>query len=264
MPPIARPRRIVGVSLKMYFDLPSTLRYIDAVSQLSSAAQKANVDLFVIPDFVTLLPSAEKLKDTNIQLGAQDCYSEDKGAFTGEVSASMLVDLRCTWVLVGHSERRQLFGETDEAIAQKVAQALGHGLRPVICLGETLEERRSEVTEAVLARQLDAVMPVLRPILRESAGEFVLAYEPVWAIGTGLTATPEQAQEVHAFIRKRIAASHGDPVGGAVRILYGGSVNARNAADIFAVRGVDGALVGGASLKAVDFLPIVEAAAAAG
>jgi triosephosphate isomerase len=253
-------RPLVIGNWKMNGDAAGNDRLLAALQAALGEALLAQVEVAVCPPFPYLGQVAERLGETGLRWGAQNLAGHENGAFTGEVSASMLVDLRCTWVLVGHSERRQLFGETDEGVAQKVAQALKHGLRPVICLGETLEERRSEVTEAVLARQLDAVMPVLRTILRDSAGEFVLAYEPVWAIGTGLTATPEQAQAVHAFLRQRLAEA--DEAGaGQVRILYGGSVKPGNAIELFQQADVDGGLIGGAALVAEDFVAICNAAA---
>lgn len=253
-------RPLVIGNWKMNGDGAGNDRLLAALQAALEQAVLAQVEVAVCPPFPYLGQVAERLGESGLRWGAQNLAEQENGAFTGEVSASMLVDLRCTWVLAGHSERRQLFGETDEVVAQKVAQALRHGLRPVICLGETLEERRSEVTEAVLARQLDAVMPVLRPILPESAGEFVLAYEPVWAIGTGLTATPEQAQAVHAFLRQRLAEA--DKAGAAqVRILYGGSVKPGNAIELFQQADVDGGLIGGAALVADDFVAICNAAA---
>jgi triosephosphate isomerase len=179
-----------------------------------------------------------------------------KGAHTGEVSAGMLLDLGCRYVLVGHSERRTLYGEGDADVAARFAAALEAGLEPVLCVGETLEERESGRTEAVVERQLDAV---LERSGVDSFGRAVVAYEPVWAIGTGRTATPEQAQAMHAFIRDKFASRDGI-IAGQLRILYGGSVNGSNAADLFAREDIDGGLVGGASLKAEDFLAIRDAA----
>ncbi len=216
------------------------------------------VEVAVCPPFPFISQVAAWLGDAGIHWGAQNVARQDNGAVTGEVSARMLAELRFRWVLIGHSERRQLFGESDDAVAEKVGRVLGQSLRPVICLGETLQEREAEVTEAVLGRQLDAVIPVLA---RDPA-DYVLAYEPVWAIGTGLTASPAQAQAVHAFLRNRLRAAG---VAGAdqVRILYGGSVKAGNAVDLFEQDDVDGGLIGGASLVAEDFVAICKAAAVA-
>jgi triosephosphate isomerase len=198
------------------------------------------------------------VKGSPVALAGQTMHAEDKGAFTGEISPAMLLDLGCTHVILGHSERRQLFGETDEGVMKKARVAIDRGLTPILCIGETLDEREASRTFEVVGRQLEAALRRLTP--DEAAGA-VIAYEPVWAIGTGRTATPEQAQEVHAFIRREIARSHGDAVAGAIRILYGGSVKPDNAAALLAQADVDGALVGGACLEADSFLKIVRAGA---
>jgi len=202
---------------------------------------KDGVQCAVCVPFPYLSDMAEWLRATPVAWGAQNVSEHEKGAYTGEVSASMLVELGCRYVIVGHSERRQLYGETDKQVAAKYAAARKAGLTPILCVGETLEEREGGRTEEVVGRQLDAV--------QFSGG--VLAYEPVWAIGTGRNATPEQAQAVHAFLRKRV--SNDTP------ILYGGSVKPQNAAAIFAMPDVDGGLIGGASLVAEDFLGILRA-----
>ena len=194
---------------------------------------------------------------TNIQLGAQNLSQEDSGAFTGEVSGAMLKDLCCTYAIVGHSERRSLYGEDDALVAAKFQAAQRHGLVPVLCVGETLEEREKGVTEDVVGRQLRAVMDAAGVA---ALGDAVIAYEPVWAIGTGKTATPEQAQEVHAFARG-VVAEKDATIADSVRILYGGSVKAANAGEIFAMPDVDGGLVGGASLEAEGFADICRAGA---
>ena len=189
---------------------------------------------------------SRRLKGSAIAWGAQNVSEHAQGAYTGEVSAAMLRDFDCRYVIVGHSERRQLYGESDAQAAAKFAAAQGAGLTPILCVGETLQEREAGRTEEVVARQLSAVLE------RGDFGNAVLAYEPVWAIGTGLTAAPEQAQQVHAFLRKRVS--------NATRILYGGSVKAQNAPAIFAMPDVDGGLIGGASLVAKEFVGIVKAA----
>ncbi|RPH45984.1 MAG: triose-phosphate isomerase [Burkholderiales bacterium] len=210
----------------------------------------------VCPPYPYLGLAASRLAGTGVGWGAQDVSAFEDGAYTGEVSARMLADLGCTWTLVGHSERRTLFGDTDAEVARKAARALAAGLVPVVCVGETLAEREAGSTEAVLARQIDAVCPVLR-----DAGErCVLAYEPVWAIGTGLTASPAQAQAAHAFIRARLAAG-GVAAAPRLSLLYGGSVKPSNAVELFGQPDVDGGLIGGASLVAADFLSICRAAA---
>jgi triosephosphate isomerase (TIM) len=179
---------------------------------------------------------------------------ENDGAFTGEVSPLMLRDAGCTHVILGHSERRHLFAETDEGVARKARAAFTHGLTPIVCVGETLAERESSRTLEVVERQVERA---LRELTADEVALLLVAYEPVWAIGTGRNATPEQAQEVHAFIRRRVAASHGEPAAGALRVLYGGSVKPDNIGPLMAQADVDGALVGGASLDPLSFLKIV-------
>jgi len=215
------------------------------------------IDMAVFPPFPYLQQAQSILEGSSISWGAQNLNPVAQGAHTGEVSASMLLDFACRYVLVGHSERRTIYGESDVDVAVRFAAALEAGLEPVLCVGETLEERESGDTEAVVARQLDAVLD------RSGVAAFdraIVAYEPVWAIGTGKTASPEQAQAVHAFIRDKFA-SQDDIIAGQLRILYGGSVNGSNAADLFAREDIDGGLVGGASLKVEDFLAICNAVA---
>ena len=203
------------------------------------------------------LPQVQQLlSGSGVAWGAQDLSQFDAGAYTGEVSGAMLVDFGCRYVLVGHSERRTLFGETSEVVARKYAAALKSGLAPVLCVGETLEERESSRTESVVAAQLDAVL-ALSGVL--SFAHAVIAYEPVWAIGTGKTASPEQAQTVHAFIRSRLA-SQDEAVAQNVSLLYGGSVKGDNATQLFAMPDIDGGLIGGASLNADEMATICRAA----
>jgi triosephosphate isomerase len=198
------------------------------------------------------METARLLKDSGVALGAQSVCAEAQGAFTGEVSAAMLKDVGCRYVLVGHSERRQLYGESDALVARKFMAAQSQGLLPVLCVGETLEEREGNQTLDVVSRQLEAVLAVSGVASFRTA---VIAYEPVWAIGTGRTASPEQAQEVHAMIRAKVAGLDAT-IGGLVRILYGGSVKASSAQELFAMPDIDGGLVGGASLKADEFARI--------
>jgi triosephosphate isomerase (TIM) len=215
------------------------------------------IDIVVFPPYVYLADAVRVLEEGRIKVGAQDVCAESGGAFTGQVGAAMLKDVGCSFCIVGHSERRRWYHEDDALVARKFAAALSGGLTPILCVGETLEEREAKQTEAVVGRQLDAV------IAMHGAGGFgqaVLAYEPVWAIGTGRTASPEQAQAVHAFLRHRIA-THDAKMAGHLRILYGGSVKAGNAAELFAMPDVDGGLVGGASLNADEFREICAAAA---
>jgi triosephosphate isomerase len=217
--------------------------------------ESMDVDVAVFPPFPYLAQVQVLADDTRIDWGAQTLHPQSGGAFTGEVSAGMLLDFGCRYVLVGHSERRTLFNESNEDVAERFEAARSAGLQPVLCVGETREEREAGATETVVASQLDAV---LDRVGVAGLGEAVVAYEPVWAIGTGLTASPEQAQAVHAFIRDKLAALDGT-IAGHIRILYGGSVKASNAAELFAQDDIDGALVGGASLTAEDFLGICAA-----
>ena len=209
----------------------------------------------ICPPYVYLPVIAPMIADSRIALGAQNLAKETAGAFTGEVAGSMLKDFNCEYVIIGHSERRTLYGETDELVAAKFLTAQAEGLVPILCVGELLEEREAGETEAVVARQLDAVLAAAGIGALQQA---VIAYEPVWAIGTGKTATPSQAQDVHRFIRERLAG-HDAAVAAGVRIQYGGSVNAGNAAELFSMPDIDGGLIGGASLKPDDFLTICAA-----
>lgn len=213
-------------------------------------------EVAVCAPYIYIPDVAEQLAGTPIAWGGQNLSTEAKGAFTGEISAAMLLDFNCKYVLVGHSERRSLYGEDDALVAQKFAVAHKAGLSPILCIGETLEEREGGVTEDVVARQIKAVID---EVGIATLGEGVIAYEPVWAIGTGKTASPEQAQDVHAFIRGQLAA-HDQAVADKLRIQYGGSMNAGNAKELLAMQDIDGGLIGGASLKAADFLAICTAA----
>jgi triosephosphate isomerase len=226
------------------------------VSEVRAGVSECRAEVVLCAPFPYLGEVSTALAGTAIGLGAQNVSEHESGAFTGEVSAAMLRDYNCRYVIVGHSERRALYGETDGMVAAKFIQAIRAGLTPILCVGETLVDRESGQTDAVIARQVDRV------IQDAEVGQFarsVVAYEPVWAIGTGRNATPEQAQEVHAFIRLRIAR-HDDQAADGLRILYGGSVNAENAPAIFAMADVDGGLIGGASLKSAEFIRICLAA----
>lgn len=218
---------------------------------LKAPANQKSRQMVVCPPFVYLQHCCGLLNDAKIQLAAQDVSAEISGAFTGEVSASMLKEVGCRYVLVGHSERRARYGESNAVVAKKALASLQAGLVPVVCLGETQEQRDHGLTQRLLLEQLEAVLDVLK----EKAQHIVLAYEPVWAIGTGLTATPEQAQEVHRFLRFTLAQFDAD-VASKVSIIYGGSVKADNAKSLFDMPDIDGVLVGGASLNAEEFLKI--------
>ena len=211
-------------------------------------------DVAVCPPLPYLAQAAERLARSAISWGAQDCSAHEQGAYTGEVSAAMLADFDCRYAIVGHSERRTLHHESDQLVADKAQAALAKGITPIVCVGETLAQREAGETEAVVKRQLSAVIHALG----HCVGEMVVAYEPVWAIGTGRTATPEQAQAVHALLRAQLHAA--TPRAGQMKLLYGGSVKPDNAASLFAQPDIDGGLIGGASLKAADFLAICRAA----
>jgi triosephosphate isomerase len=248
------PRPFVVGNWKMHKNLGEARALALAVRD--GAASFTDIDVAIAPPFTALLAVSEVLKGSSIALAAQTMHEAPKGAFTGEVSPLMLKDAGCTHVILGHSERRHLFGETDLAIMKKARAALDHGLIPILCVGETLDERETSRTFDVVERETEQA---LRHVTPEEAARSVLAYEPLWAIGTGKTASPGQAQEVHAFLRRLVARSHGDGVAKAIRILYGGSVKPDNAGLLIAEPDVDGALVGGACLEAPSFLGIVAA-----
>jgi triosephosphate isomerase len=229
----------------------------ELVDGLESREEVDDVDIVLCPPFLWLFPAAEYLEDTGIQLGAQNCNALDRGAFTGEISAAMLAD-QCSYVIVGHSERRALFGETDDLVAKKAAAVLRHGLRPIICVGEGLRERDAGETDAVIARQVDAAFETIDG---EQVEECIVAYEPVWAIGTGRAADGAEANRVGALIRATIARRHGAERADRVRVQYGGSVTDANIAEFIGQPEIDGALVGGASLKAEAFIRICTVAA---
>ena len=224
---------------------------------VADGSADVDADLAVAPPYVYLAAVADVVKDSGVAVSAQDMYFEAKGAFTGEVSAQMLMDVGCSYVILGHSERRHVMGESDELINRKVRAALAAGLKPILCIGELLEEREAGRTSAVCERQ---VTEGLADVSASDMERVTMAYEPVWAIGTGRTATPEQAQDVHAEVRALIGKLYGVDVAGALRIQYGGSVKPENAAELMCQPDVDGALVGGASLKADSFLAIAKAA----
>ncbi|MCP5267092.1 MAG: triose-phosphate isomerase [Burkholderiaceae bacterium] len=250
---------MVAGNWKMNGDIVTNEHLFTAIRGGLERASIAQVDVVVCPPYPYLGQAAAWLNDTGVVLGAQNLCSQPNGAFTGEVSATMLSDLGCGWVIIGHSERRTILGEDDELVARKVEIALAEGLGVIVCVGESLQERDAGVTEAVLGRQVDAFCALAGGAAAE---RFVVAYEPVWAIGTGKTASPEMAQAAHAFIRARLA-SGGVGHAADIRILYGGSVKANNASSLFGMPDIDGGLIGGASLVADDFLNICRAAQAA-
>ncbi len=236
---------------KMYMNIPEARDLAGAIVKASPELGEA--ELVVIPPFTALKEVKKVLEEGPVQLGAQDVYWEDKGAFTGQISAPMLIDAGCQYVIIGHSERRQLFGETDMSVNRKIQAALRHGLLPIVCIGESLEEREKLMTMARVDTQLQQGLDGLS---QESVSKAVFAYEPVWAIGTGKTATPAQAEEVHAHIRERLAKKYGNEIAACAIILYGGSVKPSNAYSLAKEENIDGFLVGGASLEASSFIQI--------
>jgi triosephosphate isomerase (TIM) len=219
----------------------------------------SNCDVAVCPPFLSIPAVVEALRGTQIDVGAQNLFWEKSGAYTGEVSPGMVVSAGCRYTIVGHSERRQYFGETDETVNKRLKAALANVLKVIVCVGETKEERVSNITHQIVRRQIEAAFLGIMP---EQMTDVTVAYEPVWAIGTGLTATPDQAQEIHAFIRGLVKERFGTSIAGELRIQYGGSVKPDNARELLGKPDIDGALVGGASLVAADFEAIVKAAKA--
>ncbi len=242
---------LVAGNWKMNGSQESIKALLSAIS--SGSTNLSGVDIAVCPPAIYIPVVAQILAKSHIAYGGQNVCEKEKGAFTGEIATSMLLDFSCKYVIIGHSERRSIYNESDSLVAEKFVAAKQAGLIPILCVGETLDEREQNITEKVVARQLDAVTAV------DNLDNAVIAYEPVWAIGTGKTASPEQAQEVHAFIRQHLTQSNAD-IAQKVQILYGGSVKGSNAQELFAKEDIDGGLIGGASLDAEDFLRICQAA----
>ncbi len=229
----------------------------DFVKEVAKATEGAACEVVCCTPFVCLAPAVEAAKGTHIKIGAENLHFEDKGAFTGEVSADMLKDLGVTYVIIGHSERRQYFAETDETVNKKTVKALEKGLLPIVCVGESLEQREAGITMDLITIQ---IKKAFAGISAADAEKVVVAYEPIWAIGTGKTATAAQAEEVCGGIRKVLADLYDEKTAAAITVQYGGSMNAGNAADLLAKENIDGGLIGGASLKSADFAVIVGAA----
>ena len=248
-------RLLIAGNWKMNLTLSASLELAESLKKAASGI--SNVDIAACPPSVYVQPVAAVLKGSNIGVGTQNVYFEKEGAFTGEISAGMLKDIGCQYVILGHSERRHLLGESSELVNLKTHAALATGLIPIVCVGELLKERESGTTEQVIRRQFDGSFS---GVSAADMKKCVVAYEPVWAIGTGKVATPEQAEEVHEAIRNMIEKNYSKEVAEAVRIQYGGSVNDKNAKEILAKPNVDGALVGGASLKVDSFMGIVKSA----
>jgi len=251
---------LVAGNWKMHTAIGEAIRLAESVRRLVSDQSEA--DVVLCPPFVSLSAVADALRDGPIGLGAQDVHWEPQGAYTGAVSAPMLVDVGCQYCIIGHSERRHGMGESDEQINKKLAALLRHRLTPILCVGETLQERQRSETLSVVGRQVRAAV---QGVAAGADGElpFLIAYEPVWAIGTGVNATPAQAQEVHQMIRRLIGELYGEAAAKGIRILYGGSVKPENVGELMRLEDVDGSLVGGASLSAESFSAIVHRSAEA-
>jgi triosephosphate isomerase (TIM) len=247
-------KQFIAGNWKMYKDLLETATLIN---ELKTQLAGRNADVAICPPFTSLAVAANLLKDSGIALGAQNMSGHDEGAYTGEISWKMLTSAGCEYVILGHSERRQYFGETNESINEKAKKALAHGLKPIICVGETLDQREKGVTTQIITTQIKGV---LAGIGSDDLAKVTIAYEPVWAIGTGKNATPAQAQEVHLGIRKLVGQMYSWAVAEKLIIQYGGSVKPENAADLLSQPDIDGALVGGACLKADSFAAVIRAA----
>ncbi|PYV52093.1 MAG: triose-phosphate isomerase [Acidobacteria bacterium] len=246
-------KKLIAANWKMYKNPTQTEEFFRAFLPL--VFEHNRDEIVVCPPYVDLQAALESAKGSQIAVGAQDVYWKDEGAFTGEISSAMLVAVACTHVIVGHSERRQYFGETDDTVNLKLKSALEHGLTPIVCVGEVLEEREAGLTEDVLRRQC---LRAFNALSAKKAAKLVIAYEPVWAIGTGKTATPQMASDVHQLIRGEAAKAFGEEFAAQLRILYGGSVKPENASALMSEEEIDGALVGGASLDAKSFAAIVK------
>ncbi|MDR0485278.1 MAG: triose-phosphate isomerase [Elusimicrobiota bacterium] len=242
---------IMAGNWKMNKTISESLSFIESLK--SSAAGISDIEILICPPFTSLFALREQMQGTQIALGAQNLFWEAKGAFTGEISPIMLKDSGCKYVLIGHSERRQYFGETDECVNKKTKAAFEAGLIPIVCVGETLKEREDNLTFKIIERQIRGGLSQLQP---QYAKEIVIAYEPVWAIGTGKTASPKQAQEVHQFIRKTYESLYAGCAEG-IRLLYGGSVKPDNISELMRQQDIDGGLVGGASLEPDSFLKLI-------
>lgn len=249
-------KAIIAGNWKMNNTRPEAKALLEAIKPLVANAEE-NVEVIACVPFTNLETAINTTSGSNVKIGAENVHFEEKGAFTGEISAPMLVELGVEYVVIGHSERRQYFGETDETVNKRTLAALNAGLKPIVCVGELKWERQCNITEEVIARQIKLD---LWDVTAEQVKNVVIAYEPVWAIGTGLTATPEQAEEVCRFIRSQLAKLYDEATAEAVTIQYGGSMNAKNCAELLAKPNIDGGLIGGASLKADDFNTIVQAA----
>jgi triosephosphate isomerase len=248
--------KVIAGNWKMNYDLKESKELIYKLIA-GSKELNTNCEIVICPPFTSLSEAAELIRGSKIKLGAQNLHQENNGAFTGEVSAHMLKSLGCEYVIIGHSERRTIFGENDDLINQKINQAIKNYLIPIFCVGELLTEREKNITEQVIETQ---VLGGLKGFSEEALSNLIIAYEPVWAIGTGKTATPQQAEDVHIFIRKLIKNNFSSKFSEGIRILYGGSVKPDNSKDLLSQKNIDGALVGGACLNSESFLSIIKSA----
>lgn len=247
-------RKVIAGNWKMHNDINESENLISSLKQLLKG-KSINCDVIICPPFTSLTEASKLIEGSVIKLGAQNMHFEDKGAFTGEISATMLNSVGCKYVILGHSERRTIFNENDEMINLKMKKAIEKGLKPIFCIGETLDEREKGITKDVVKRQVEKG---LQGISSDEIKNIIIAYEPVWAIGTGKTATPGQAQEVHEFIRSLVNQLFSKSISESLVIQYGGSVKPENATELLSQKDIDGALVGGACLKAESFIGIIE------
>jgi len=249
-------KKVIAGNWKMNKNLNESISLIKEI-KLAALSLTGKADVIICPPFTSLETSANLLKESSVKLGAQNMHFEESGAFTGEISASMLKSTGCEYVILGHSERRTIFGESDEMINKKIKKALSAGLKPIFCVGETLEEREAERTEKVIEKQITGG---LKDITENDMKTIIVAYEPVWAIGTGKNASPKQAEDVHVFIRNLIKALYSAEIAEKTIIQYGGSVKPDNSKELLSMPNIDGALVGGACLKADSFIDIIKSA----
>ena len=247
---------IIGGNWKMNRGSPSSaLNMLKSLKKLVKNIQ--DIEIVITPPYTALTTIIKDLKNTNIKVGAQNMYFEESGAYTGEISPKFLKEIGCEYVILGHSERRDIFKESDEMVNKKIKKALRFNLKPIVCIGEHLEEREEGKTEEIIKNQLDFSF---KDLIKEEMMRIVIAYEPIWAIGTGKTATPEQAEDVHKFIRQKLSEKYDHELSEKVRIQYGGSIKPNNAEELFQKENVDGGLVGGASLEVDSFFQIIKAA----
>lgn len=247
-------KKFIAANWKMNKGLVQSQQFAEEFKAYYEKHKISFVDVVLCPPFTSLEAVNKKINNSGIKLGAQNMHYESQGAFTGEISAGMLKSCGAEYVIIGHSERRQYFNETNSTVNKKVLTALDEGLKPIVCIGETLQEREDKITEAVIEEQLKTC---LGHVSEEQMQGFVIAYEPVWAIGTGKNATPHQAESVHNFIRKKLKKMYSEPVSEKTRVIYGGSITAENAKELFASETINGGLVGGASLEVQSFIEII-------